>query len=319
MRRRARLGLVSVAALRGVAAVAAERAAPLHIVFGAAGIPHPEKAAKGGEDAFFADDQSNAFGVADGVGGSATDEVDPGEFSREILRRCRDALRTPPPPGDATPISRALKAASAEPLHLGGSSTLLLGHLEPLTHTLRVANLGDSGAMVFRPSFRRFRAGNVLWPRLLLRSQDQTHSFNTPYQAAADDFSYTASRVDEISTVVCEGDILVAATDGVLDNLFDLHVQNTVARALRGLRAKEAEAVQTAVDELAQSIANEAHNVGLREDEEGLHTPFEVAAAQEGMRFCGGKLDDVAVVCGVVRAGAPPPQRVLSNFEYPLA
>ena len=37
---------------------------------------------------------------------------------------------------------------------------------------------------------------------------------------------------------------------------------------------------------------------------------FEEAAAREGYRFAGGKLDDVAVVCGVVRPGAQPAERV---------
>ena len=42
----------------------------IHVVFGAAAIPHPAKAAKGGEDAFLFDDERSMFGVADGVGGS---------------------------------------------------------------------------------------------------------------------------------------------------------------------------------------------------------------------------------------------------------
>ena len=37
----------------------------------------PEKLRKGGEDAFFYDDSLSAFGVADGVGGSASDTIDP--------------------------------------------------------------------------------------------------------------------------------------------------------------------------------------------------------------------------------------------------
>lgn len=37
-------------------------ASSLHVVFGAHNIPHPEKAGKGGEDAFFFDDRLGIFG-----------------------------------------------------------------------------------------------------------------------------------------------------------------------------------------------------------------------------------------------------------------
>jgi protein phosphatase PTC7 len=287
----------------------------LHLVFGACGIPHPEKAAKGGEDAFFYDDRSGSFGVADGVGGSASDGVDPGLYSRKMLECCCKAAASSG--GDNGGVREALKVAAREQLGIGGSSTLLLGQLEngPGASALRILNLGDSGALLLRPAPRRFQKGNLLWPRVVLRSVDQTHYFNCPYQASADDFGGIASHVDEISTSVREGDILVAATDGVLDNLFDEQIQLAIAQHLGELRAADASAVQEAIDALAARLAKEANAVGLRQDEKGLRTPFAVAAAQEGYRLDGGKLDDVAVVCGLVRSGERPPPRSLHNFE----
>ena len=316
-RPRRRLGLAAATVAlnvgRGLATTATGGRGSLHIVFGSANIPHPAKADKGGEDSFFCDDRYGTFGVADGVGGSASAKVDPGLFSREILRRCHAALCQP-----HDSLMDAFDAAADKDLTLGGSSTLLIGRLEA-TNKLCVNNLGDSGMMLLRPAFRRFTTGNFMWPRIVLRSFDQTHSFNTPYQTAADDFSQAMRRADQLSTVAEEGDILIAATDGVLDNLFDQHIQNVVARSLSDLRASDAgatgDSAQLAVDALAEKIAREAHEVGLREDEEGLHTPFELAAAQEKYKFPGGKLDDVAVVVGLVRAGEAPPTRgLLSNF-----
>ena len=316
-RPRRRLGLaaatVALQVGRGLATTATERIGALHIVFGAANIPHPAKAKKGGEDAYFCDDRCGTFGVADGVGGSASAKVDPGLFSREVLRRCHAALAQP-----HDSLLHAMEAAAAKELTLGGSSTLLIGQLESASNTLRVSNLGDSGVMLLRPAFRRFSGGNFMWPRIVLRSFDQTHAFNTPYQTAADDFAQATRRSDQLSTAAAEGDILIAATDGVLDNLFDQHIQNVVARSLSDLRKGDSDgnAAQLAVDALADQIANEAHAIGLREDEEGLHTPFELAAAQERYKFLGGKLDDVAVVVGLVRAGEPPPEQrgLMSNF-----
>jgi protein phosphatase PTC7 len=305
--RRSRVGF-AVVALRSFTVASAAEVAPLHIVFGGANIPHPEKLAKGGEDAFFCDDNTKSFGVADGVGGSASEDVDPGRFSREMLRQCHAALRAEPQ------LPLALRTASTKPITLGGSSTLLLGQLESSTNTLRVFNLGDSGAMLVRPAVRRFQSGNVMWPRIVLRSGDQSHFFNCPYQVAAEDVEHLPERMDEIAATVREGDVLIAATDGVLDNLHDVQIQTAIAQRIPQLHTSDPSKAQAAVDALADMIAKQAHEIGLREDDADVRTPFMVAAATEGMRFAGGKLDDVAVVCGVVRAGERPPRRMLDNF-----
>ena len=97
------------------------RQQPLHLVFGTHSMPHPDKLAKGGEDAFFADDASGSFGVADGVGGSARNGVDPGVFSRRLLELCQQLLSS----DDAT-LPRALKGTGSAIGNIGGSSTVLL-------------------------------------------------------------------------------------------------------------------------------------------------------------------------------------------------
>ena len=48
------------------------------------GIPHPEKAHKGGEDAYFCNSQ--LLCVADGVGGWASYGIDPGLYSKELVK-----------------------------------------------------------------------------------------------------------------------------------------------------------------------------------------------------------------------------------------
>ena len=62
----------------------ASLSSPVAFDFHATMIPHPEKAARGGEDAYFA--QPFAIGVADGVGGWAMSGVDPSHFSRALTR-----------------------------------------------------------------------------------------------------------------------------------------------------------------------------------------------------------------------------------------
>lgn len=318
------------------------------MVFGAALEPHPAKAKTGGEDAFFADDATSSFGIADGVGGSKRGGADPGIFSRRLLRYFSEHLQQQ----NATlrgAVTAAATGFAAETI--GGSSTFIIGQLENESGAMRWLNLGDSGAVLFRPSRRKFDAGTFLWPRVVMRSvevhkrlictnsrlepalpallllimdpvtfdsrEQQIHYFNCPFQVAAEEFYEAAGEADDLQTTARHGDILVAASDGVLDNLFEAHVQSIVAQGLvSGLLSADALTAQRAADECAQKIATEAQTVGLREDDESIRTPFQVAAAQEGYKFAGGKLDDVAVVVGIVRnnEGERPPPRQLHNF-----
>ncbi len=50
-----------------------------------AGVPHPGKQERGGEDAFFAESGCAAFGVADGVGGWSAHGIDPSLYPRWLL------------------------------------------------------------------------------------------------------------------------------------------------------------------------------------------------------------------------------------------
>jgi protein phosphatase PTC7 len=261
---------------------------------------------KGGEDAFFADTVSDSFGVADGVGGSASATTDPGIFSRSLMRSCWDSLAKEPA---RTSLGNVLEDAAVEvsAKKLGGSCTVLLGRL--VDHNrLQIANIGDSACFVMRPSSRRFSGKNgkgqtVIWPRAVLRTADQTHYFNCPYQVCADSFMQLieAEHVDFLEVEVQEGDIIVAATDGVFDNIFDQNLQVLVMKHLAHLRKGD-------VDALAAAIAAEALRIGELQDDPKVTTPFSQEARAEGYEFAGGKLDDVAVVVAVVGKERTEPQ-----------
>jgi len=216
---------------------------------------------------------------------------------------------------DAPKLTDTLRVATNFPISLGGSTTLLLGQLEAGTDTLRLLNLGDSGAMVLRPGLREFGEHKVLFPRCVLRSQDQEHGFNYPYQASAQNFEGIVDELDEISTSVKEGDVLIAATDGVLDNLFDRDVQACVSEQLVFLMGDNPIDAQESISFLAKSIAERASGIANRKDEPGLATPFQQAAKEDGrQRGGGGKLDDIAIVCAVVRKGERPGVKMLHNW-----
>jgi len=292
----------------------------VHLLFGTANIPHPAKLGKGGEDAFFADPATSTFGVADGVGGSARDGVDPGVFSRKMLSHCRQWLAANAhEQSSMAHLTKAMTAAgnALESAPVGGSSTLLLGALDSSTARLALVNIGDSAALLLRPAPRRFaKAGTVLWPRLVARTQEQTHYFNCPFQVGSSDMlEVVKGSADELQVQVRSGDIIVAATDGVTDNLFDQQLQGLIAAEVRGLLGTPDESAR-AVQSVANNLALRAVAVGKCEDDPETTTPFSVSARMEGYDAPGGKLDDVAVVVAVVREGERATTAAMaSNFR----
>lgn len=105
-----------------------------------------------------------------------------------------------------------------------GSSTAWLWTLSK--KTLKVANLGDSGFIVLRYDAELQKC------EIIKISTEQQHNFNTPYQLAnipfdrfkripVDQFwSDRPSQSDKYDLPVNQGDIVILATDGLLDNLF---------------------------------------------------------------------------------------------------
>ena len=289
----------------------------LKLLVGAHNVPHPDKPP--GEDAFYASSTHAALGVADGVGGSKRAGVDPGAFSRRLLAHAVTE-RT----GALEAVVRARTAVKKDELcKKGGSSTLLVATLDGAA--LTVSNLGDSALIILRPTPRTRGDAVSLWPRILLKTQDQTHYFNCPYQASAADDDATdgdlgACGADTLTAAVRAGDVVIAATDGYWDNVFDSATLATVAprlparwasaahqnafgvelsrRVQRMTDAAEArDPARDALDALAEALAGVAVAIGV---DATAVTPFSASARDDGLAFEGGKEDDVAIVCGLV-------------------
>ena len=83
---------------------------------------------------------------------------------------------------------------------------------------MATCNLGDSGYMIFRQESRE-----VL--KKIFRTKEQTYSFDFPYQCGTHcDLPYDA---DDNLHDVSHNDVVVLATDGVLDNVFDDEILST--------------------------------------------------------------------------------------------
>jgi len=306
----------------------------LHMIMGASW--RPKNGA--GEDALCGDITSGFIGVADGVGGSRTDLIDPGAYSRRLLAYCHrhSALGL-----DAATILQLGRASAAKDIltQRGGSSTLLVATLQG--ETINIANLGDSAAVLLRPAMREMRIDQVtedksndkamvLYPRPVLRTHEQSFYFNCPYQSSANDDldksnSLGSCDFDSLSVTARPGDILLLATDGLWDNLHDNTIERLCLTYIPHLWSSAARHGALWVPEIPQG---KEHLIALSDDdlahkspadvlahvaarltetavevysnEESVGTPFTRAARIEGYDYKGGKVDDVSVMLALI-------------------
>ena len=128
------------------------------------------------EDACFTIDK--ALGVSDGVGGWAEYGIDPGEFSRSLMKECKSSFlkyfngENRESICSADPLYILSNAYSA--ISSYGSATALLVTLN--NDQLLCCNIGDSGFLVIR-----FMNNS---PFIIEKSTPQQHDFNVPFQLA---------------------------------------------------------------------------------------------------------------------------------------
>jgi protein phosphatase PTC7 len=229
------------------------------------------------EDALFCHNGASVVGVADGVGGCRGDGVDAAEFSHGIMANAYDEVAAASSSGrtvvcPSTLLERAYKKTVASTRTPAASTALILS----LTgETLRWAYVGDSAFAVFRGG------------RLVVRSQPQQHYFNCPFQLRAvggDSVSDAAAGEFPVK----EGDVVVAGTDGLFDNVFDGELEEIVRMGT---------ALRCTPGKMAAAIARHAYDMARSSRD----SPFSVASREErGTNFTGGKQDDITVIVGFI-------------------
>lgn len=242
-----------------------------------------------GDDAWFTAryKATDVLGVADGVGGWRAYGIDPGEFSLHLMKTCERLVNL----GRFTPTnpSELLANSYYELLHnkkaILGSSTACVVLLNRENSTIYTANIGDSGFMVVRKG------------RVIRRSEEQQHYFNTPFQLSLPPPGYRADvlsdRPESASSdnfPVEDGDVILVATDGVFDNL----PQNII---LNELIKCQGEKCASRLQMVANSIAWMARSLSF---DETFVSPFAERAFANGINTIGGKPDDITVILATV-------------------
>uniref|UniRef100_A0A7S2W6L4 Protein phosphatase n=1 Tax=Mucochytrium quahogii TaxID=96639 RepID=A0A7S2W6L4_9STRA len=284
----------------------------LGLVCGAACKAHPEKAAKHphGEDAFFVDERIGAMGVADGVSMWAEVNVDAGLYSRELMRHTANEMGNQYVRDDILRLDpkAALEVGYKNSVMNVGTSTACVVALEE-TGILRAANIGDSGFIVLRPGAMREGSASVgtHWD-MVYRSSDMQKFFNCPEQLGSGSPDRPA-RAETYTLPVETGDIVIVATDGLFDNLSDNELSVSLKKYAMQLEHvlpeskfelasdKYEEKLQNWCQTVASTLVDEAQLTGMSRT---ARTPFTKQAIRAGFVFEGGKLDDTAVLVGMV-------------------
>ena len=222
----------------------------LRFEFGTFILPHPDKADRGGEDGFFTSVELNSLGVADGVGSWYFRGVDPGIYAWELMKLTEEAVSA----GERDPVKVLCEAYDGNKER--GTSTACVALLND--GQLNSVNVGDSGFIIIRE-------GQMVQSR-----QITIHSFNFPFQLGQGSPDRPEDGLIDSFELKPE-DIIIMATDGLWDNLFEEQVVELAVG-------------ESDVSKLAKSIAEGARAAAT---EPGRKTPWSNV---------GGKLDDISVI-----------------------
>ncbi|WCJ30953.1 Protein phosphatase 2C family protein [Euphorbia peplus] len=245
----------------------------MKLISGSCYLPHPDKEATGGEDAHFICEEQQAIGVADGVGGWADVGINAGDYARELMSHSVNAIQEEPK-GSIDPF-RVLEKAHSSTKAPGSSTACIIALTD---EGINAINLGDSGFMVVRDGHTVFQ------------SPVQQHGFNFTYQLESGGTGDLPSSGQVFTFPVSSGDVIIAGTDGLFDNLYNNEVTAIVVHASRaGITPQST----------AQKIAALARQRAL---DKNRQTPFSSAAQEAGYRYYGGKLDDITVVVSYIRS-----------------
>lgn len=236
--------------------------------------PHPEKVSWGGEDAGFS--VGRTFGVFDGVSGAEKEKGKKlySKFLSDSMKKKigKEGLSI----NQITDYMTEAKELADETAT--GASTAVVASIGE-DNVLRALNLGDSVCLVLRDG------------AVAARTREIIHFFDCPYQLG-DDSPDRPRDGTKLQAEIFPGDIIVAGSDGVFDNLSDADVCDIVASF--GPKTKSSQ--------IAKKIVDRSRTVSL---DTNAVTPYStVARGRSGYDQYksgrGGKVDDIS--CIVVKA-----------------
>lgn len=182
-------------------------------------------------------------------------DVDPVDILQRAYERTLELCRVDGSLGSSTALVALLLSPSPSSSHTTSS--------EP---RLRIAHIGDC------------LIGLIRHDELVYRSSEQQHRFNYPYQLGPQSQTTPQKDAFRIDLPVQEGDVIVLATDGLGDNIWD---EDVLEEALRW--GQDVRGMSEALAKRAKKVVESGALSG--------ETPFARRAREENKTHVGGKAD----------------------------
>jgi protein phosphatase PTC7 len=284
-------------------------------------IPHDSKLHRGGEDAAATSD--TILVVADGVGGWAQENVNPGLYSSLLTKTIVELFEEKQQTSSTSSLTEVVHDANwiAAKAHLGSATCTTLAISSPTT--LSTVNVGDSGYALFRvvQAAQNPNSGEkqptTRTIQLVYETKPGQVRFNFPHQLGGEYGDAVKDVGVEATHAFEHGDLVVVFSDGVSDNMnvkeflpiIDQYLNEDATRIVASVGDGDD---KIKMDELfmsyslvADGIARKAYALGK---DDNFDSPFAkgARAAGWGDSYRGGKDDDITVTVAQVFVGAKP-------------
>ncbi|ERF73720.1 hypothetical protein EPUS_00974 [Endocarpon pusillum Z07020] len=259
------------------------------------------KGATNGDDAVIVNGQ-HFLGVNDGVGAWATKERGHAALWSRLIAHfwAIEAERAMLDAGSGAEALRPVdylqsafeqtKIITTKANEICGTTTAcsaLLHYRSETEPIIYATNLGDCAVLVIRPKDQE----------IIYKTKEQWHWFDCPRQLGTNSPD-TPEKNAVVDTVdIQEGDVVLAVSDGVSDNLWENEVCQNVCDSVRSWK----EGVHGSEDGMvfvARELMNAARAIA---QDPFAESPFMERAVEEGLPMEGGKMDDISVVVGMCR------------------
>ncbi|KAF6147386.1 hypothetical protein GIB67_003284 [Kingdonia uniflora] len=223
-----------------------------------------------GQDAHLICPEEQVLALADGVGGWAKHGIDSGEYARELISNLEIAIQSGNNHGD---LERVLLDAYSNTKAKGASTACIIKLTDRVLNCL---NVGDSGFIVVQE-------GAVIY-----RSPIQQSYFNCQFQLGNSPSCNRPNSAQSMKVMVQPGDIIVAGTDGLFDNLFKHEIAGYIVSGVKD--GMDPEILAWTLAERALYKSQDIH----------CATPYMLDGEAVGHYHEGGKKDDITVIVAYV-------------------
>jgi protein phosphatase PTC7 len=177
-----------------------------------------------GDDTYLISADGKSIGVFDGIGGNYEIGINPRDYSYSLMTGCRIAVNDKHFFDPLQILEEGFNFASK----VSGSSAAIVGHLEDTEDImyLNVINVGDSQFMVLRKN----ENNNVF--SIVMKSEPQYDTsvvtwsnLPCPYQLTGNEERSDKPDIGvRYHIPIFDGDVIIMASDGLYDNLFDSEI-----------------------------------------------------------------------------------------------